>query len=749
MNYMDISHSLGVPLGGFGTGYFVFGRHGFVNFNLDDYPDRQQTDEYPSGTLWDYTAENPPCGPIALYLDADAKRWLLQKDYHSSIGGKPAVFVKNEVKMPFARTVFLAGDIRVELLMYSSLKRFDLARTSIPACVIEYTLTNTGNITHNIDIGLAYDVNRFLAETTDRFLLLNEARGGLAFGFEKAGSFALSAGESLNTVAAIGWYYPEFVTNGLARDDMILRQKSIEEYNAEEHKNGYTRHYTLHYKNAAEVATEALENYCDWKAEIHAWHNDFSFAEETANVLFGSYSSVITSSLYTTEGYYFEIEQPHGCLNTMDVSVYSTWLYMMNWPELEEIDLYQYIRTIPTEGENAGRVWHSLWADSAHYVEEAIFVLRVWRYALWSGNRRIVEDAWPVCKAALEHLYHTEGYGALINNSSGNQSYDAWKMPGICNYVNNQWLYALFSFARMSDLLSKDAEISGKNVSELLSEAVKQYNKALWNEKEGYWYAYKVTDQSNYLPFGNAIFSDQLFGFWAASLDRKVYDILPYEQCVRALKKIYTHNRIYVPDRDYYCWLNGVLPEKEKTPSIEMNDGIYEHCGYHALCCWICAETGMASLMYRLGLPQTGEDVFFNVAKGIGNNHLAVGEYNRGVDTNMKAETLHYEPGKDTPRFPAYPRYKCAWEHPISILGIQADFDGIYLNPAKNADIAISEIRMGGDSFSVTVEKDWNTCLVDGKEGKPVLARGSGKHRVEFINATENFSSRNILPHNV
>ena len=733
MNYTDISHGLGVPFGGFGTGYFVFGRHGFVNFNVDGYPEQQQTAEYPHGTLWDYTAENPSCGPIALYVDIDSVRWLLQKDSHPFIKGNPSVFVKNEVKMPYGKTVFLAGDIRIELLMYSSLKRFDLARTSVPACVIEYTVTNTGSDAHTVCLGLAYDTDKFTAETKNNLLVLNEGNGGLAFGINKTNSPVLSAGETGNYVGAIGWYYPEFVTQGLARDDIILRHNSIKDYKETEHRKGYIRNYTLRYENAAAVATDALHHYEEWKDDINAWHGAFSFPDETANLLFGSYSSVITSSLYTTQGYYFEIEQPHGCLNTMDVSVYSTWLYMMNWPELEEIDLYQYIRTIPMEGETAGKVWHSLWADSAHYEEEAIFVIRVWRYVLWSGNRQILEDAWPVCKAALEHLYSTEGSGALIDNISGNQSYDAWKMPGICNYVNNQWLYALFSFERMSNQLGKEAIVLGKKVSELLPEALKQYNEALWDEKEGYWYAYKVTEKSNCLPFGNAVFSDQLFGFWAASLDPEAYGILSNEQCVRALKKIYVHNRVYVPNGDYYCWLNGALPEKEKTPSIEMNDGIYEHCGYHALCCWICAETGMASLMYRFGLPKTGEDVFYNVAKGIGNNHLAVGEYNRGVDENMKPETLHYEPGKDTPRFPAYPRYKCAWEHPIAVLNLQADLDNIYLNPAKNVNIALSEIRMGSDVFSVTVEKNWDTCLVGGKEAKLVLMRGEGKYTVEFI----------------
>ena len=66
-------------------------------------------------------------------------------------------------------------------------------------------------------------------------------------------------------------------------------------------------------------------------------------------------------------------------------------------------------------------------------------------------------------------------------------------------------------------------------------------------------------------------------------------------------------------------------------------------------------------------------------------------------------------------------------------MGLQTDLDKIYLNPAKNTDIALSEIRMGGDSLSVSVEKDWDTCLVNGKEEKPVLVRGGNKYEVEFI----------------
>jgi hypothetical protein len=40
--------------------------------------------------------------------------------------------------------------------------------------------------------------------------------------------------------------------------------------------------------------------------------------------------------------------------NTMDVSVYHNWLYIINWPEIERMDMDQYYSSIATTGDNPG-----------------------------------------------------------------------------------------------------------------------------------------------------------------------------------------------------------------------------------------------------------------------------------------------------------------------------------------------------------------------------------------------------------
>lgn len=405
---------------------------------------------------------------------------------------------------------------------------------------------------------------------------------------------------------------------------------------------------------------------------------------------------------------------------------------MINWPELEEKDLYQYMSCIPMSGENKGKVWHSLWQDGAHYVEEAIYAVRVWRYALWSGDKQFVTDAYPTVKAALEYLYSTDGYGSLINNPSGNQSYDAWKMPGIDAYVNTQWVYALFSYVSMCGVMGIEPELAGKNAEDILKSAIKEFKEILWDEKSGYFKAYVPNEKSNFLPFGDAVFSDQLFGLWAVSIDKNAKNVIEKEFNERALKKIYTHNRLTDEEKGLSCWLNGMMPVKEDTYRIHKEDGAYEECGYHALCCWVSTEMELASLCYRVGLENIGEDIFKNVSEYMGDNVLAVGEYNRALGEDFKPVTLKQEPGKDTPRFPPYPRYKSSWEHIISLLNTETDFESIYLNPAKNADITLKNVIIGNEKFNITVLKNWSQCFVDGEKSQAKIPRDGKMHTVEF-----------------
>lgn len=730
--YTNIIHSVGAPLGGIGTGYFVYGKYGFTHFNLNGFPEQKQTADYPHTDLWNYTTDTPEGAPIALYAEIGSNRYYLQKTLPCFAKGAASECLESKAYMPLVFSSFDTSEqVRVNMLMYSSVKPHDLKNTSVPACVVKFEIVNNSDTAKTVKFGLDYDKAAFNETAAENGITLTDNDGNISF-ICKENTFELAPHERAESTAALGWFYKSFVTQGLARDDIILRHNAIENYVREDNQNGYDRYYVLSYKDSYSAALAAAENADEWLATIENWHDSFDLPFYIQRVLFGSFSSAITSSLLTANGYFFEIEQPHGCLNTMDVSVYSAWMYMINWPELEEKDLYQYMSCIPMSGENKGKVWHSLWQDGAHYVEEAIYAVRVWRYALWSGDKQFVTDAYPTVKAALEYLYSTDGYGSLINNPSGNQSYDAWKMPGIDAYVNTQWVYALFSYVSMCGVMGIEPELAGKNAEDILKSAIKEFKEILWDEKSGYFKAYVPNEKSNFLPFGDAVFSDQLFGLWAVSIDKNAKNVIEKEFNERALKKIYTHNRLTDEEKGLSCWLNGMMPVKEDTYRIHKEDGAYEECGYHALCCWVSTEMELASLCYRVGLENIGEDIFKNVSEYMGDNVLAVGEYNRALGEDFKPVTLKQEPGKDTPRFPPYPRYKSSWEHIISLLNTETDFESIYLNPAKNADITLKNVIIGNEKFNITVLNNWSQCFVDGEKSQAKIPRDGKMHTVEF-----------------
>ena len=730
--YIDVIHSVGAPLGGIGTGYFVYGKYGFTHFNLNGFPEQKQTADYPHTTLWDYTTDKPEAAPIALYAEIEGNRYYLQETVPDFAEGAASKCSESKAYMPFVFSSFDTNErVRINMLMYSSVKPHDLKNSSVPACVIKFEAVNGSDSVKSVKFGLDYNHKAFGEESFENGLTLTDRDGSISFICPKS-SFEIAPKGKEYGIAAIGWFYKTFVTQGLARDDIILRHNAVDNYVREDNQNGYDRYYILSYNSSFEAANAAAENYDEWQTKIENWHNSFDLPFYIQRVLFGSFSSAITSSLLTANGYFFEIEQPHGCLNTMDVSVYSTWMYMINWPELEEKDLYQYINCIPMTGTNRGKVWHSLWQDGAHYVEEAIYAVRVWRYALWSGDRQFAADAFPTVKAALEYLYSTDGYGNLINNPSGNQSYDAWKMPGIDAYINTQWVYALFSFVSLCELLGIEPELSDKNAKELLKSAIKEFKEILWDEKQGYFKAYVPNEKSNYLPFGDAVFSDQLFGLWAVNIDKNAKNVIEKEFNERALKKIYTHNRLTDKKNGLSCWVNGMMPVKEDTYKIHRDEGEYEECGYHALSCWVSTQMELASLCYRVGLEEMGEDIFKSVSDYMGNNVLAVGEYNRSLGENFEPVTLRYEPGKDTPRFPAYPRYKSSWEHIISLLNTEADFESIYFDPAKNADITLKNVIIGNQKFNIRISKNWSECFVDGKLSEAIIPRDGKERSIEF-----------------
>jgi hypothetical protein len=424
---------------------------------------------------------------------------------------------------------------------------------------------------------------------------------------------------------------------------------------------------------------------------------------------------------------FFAIEAPHDWVNTMDVAVYANWTYLVNWPELERIDLDQYLSVIPTEGNDAGFVMHSLWVDASHYAEEPTFLTRLWRCHLWFNDIEWLKRASRVALAAATYAHRHDSFDDLLNSKKGNQSYDEWMMPGVSAYVNVAWLYALHALESVERALDASFLVGDVAVGDLVPQVRSSLLRHLWNERgDGYFRCFHRTPGSADVSIEEAVFTDQLFGAWVLLLDEASGNVLPGERLATALETIYRNNLLDDAETGFRGWVNGMLPGRRPDTTS----------GYHARTCWLGAQLNLASLLGSVGDETRSLDVFRSIEKSLKGNHLCAGEWNRSIDGEGRAVVLD-EWGKDTPRFPPYPRYTSAWEYLIRMLGLTLDAEFIYLRPFKSLRFELRSVRLAGCSLSVRVEPDWSSALVDGVrvEGPITLRRSVSSHEVEFRRA--------------
>lgn len=454
------------------------------------------------------------------------------------------------------------------------------------------------------------------------------------------------------------------------------------------------------------------------------WQESFECPAEFKRLWFASLSSVITSSMLSTDPYFFEIESPHPFVNTMDVTIYSVWIYLVNWPEIEKMDMYEYKKAIQKSGEDQGFVWHSLWSDRANYVEEPCYLTRIYRDYLWFNDKKFLMDMQRPVQDALNRIYNQNLLNGLVESKRGNQSYDVWKMPGINAYVNLPWLYALYSVMKMNAAIGSNIHPGEKTAAEVLDDAKRNFVKYLWNNERGYFQCFYRTEGASEVSVPESAFTDHLFGRWLLLIERNLDALLPMEMIRKSAEFVYHNNLIDDPEHDFRGWSNGRLPDG--TPCMDQKQ-------HHVKSCWIGAQLNMGSVLGELGDENAAMDVFASLERSLHNNHLAVGEWNQTITEDAKSCISPEEPSKDTPRFPPYPRYKSSWEYLIRILGLKVDEKMMELHPFHGFDFAIHDVILAGCKLNVSVQKDWNAVVIDGRTaGKAVFER-DGEHKVEFI----------------
>lgn len=455
--WVNVSHGKGVPFGGLGTGYGMFGRFGWCLPNFDS---NASKDKYPKffqrPETYDY-----------LHLYGDDASNFLRLCFVS--GGKTYLFqgelplpyqqeneksneMENSVNLPdeFASYEFLPFSLHlaqykqlglyVKLLAFSPLIPYDIKNSSVPVWCMEFELENKGKKPITADFTFIFsgtESNTFVTEN-----------GTAAAAFDDLAAsrrVVLAPGAHRIEKAYLAWYYPRFTTPS--------------EFLTDE----YTRYYTLSFTSAEEVIWYAAKHVDEWKESVTAWQESLDFPPAFKRLWFSSLSSVITSTMLADDHTFFEIEDPHPFMNTFDVTIYSSWLYMIYWPQLEEHDMKLHCSVIADTGENKGFVYHSLWSDACDYVEEPCFVERMYRDYLWFNKKSFLEEKYHHIVNAAQRVYENNSYADLIASEHGNQSYDNWKMPGVSAYVNLPWMYALYSLTRISALMKKPILIGGKS----------------------------------------------------------------------------------------------------------------------------------------------------------------------------------------------------------------------------------------------------------------------------------------------
>lgn len=693
-DWVNVSHGVGVPFGAIGTGYGMLGRYGFVMPNFNSFP--CQGKYWPFGILenYDYLElhEKDRRNFLELSIHVGDKKHYVQKELLGQEDGVAANAVTSHVFLPFSQHVAEFDGFRIEILALTPLIPHDLQESTTPALCMEISIVN------QTAAGADYTLELNIPEKTP----------ALAAAFENQGqTISLHVdGNGRSCVRGyLTWYYPDFVTPSPMLTD------------------AFKRYYTLRFENAQAVLDYAMACHQGWKEKITQWQGSFSVPSAFKRLWFSSLSSVITSTMMSTEPMFFEIEAPHPWVNTMDVTVYSSWIYMINWPEIEKMDMYQFRKAIPKEGADKGLVWHSLWNDQCDYVEEPCFITRIYRDYLWYNDKKFLEDMVEPVQMAFERVYGQKEYESLIEAKHGNQSYDVWKMPGISTYVNMPWLYALYSIDRINKAVNANIQFEGRSALDILEQAKESFVKYLWNEEKAYFNCFYRTEGSRDVSIPESVFTDQMFGRWLLLIEKDLDPIMDPDKIRKSLNYIYKNNLIDDPENHFRGWANGKLPDN--VPCIDDRQ-------YHVKTCWMGAQLNLASVLGELGYEEEMLDVFYSLEKSLGNNHLAVGEWNKSITPEGKSCPLPQEVAKDTPRFPAYPRYKSSWELLVRLIGLTMNETQMALRPLKSLDFSIKDVQLAGCRLTVEVQKDWTEIIVDGQKCDEAVFDRQGAHTIAF-----------------
>ena len=362
--------------------------------------------------------------------------------------------------------------------------------------------------------------------------------------------FTLEPGEELELPVVISWDLP---VTAFASGAQCLRR--------------YTDFFGASGKNAAAIASEALQRWPLWRQQIEEWQAPVLLRDDLPEDL----RMALCNELYDlasggTLWSAASASDPVGrfgvleCLDyawyeSLDVRLYGSFGLLQLWPALDRSVLRSFARAIPaadaslrpigwyfTQGQGrveaarkvTGATPHDLGApnerpwEATNYTAYqdcnlwkdlgSDFVLQVWRtYQLAPDGKDIsfLADCWPAAVQALRYLktFDANSDGLPDNGGAPDQTFDDWALKGVSAYCGALWIAALEAALAMGRTLALelglDTAEDQRDFSHWLEQSRANFDALLWNGE------YYSIDAESGTP---VVMADQLCGDFYARL---------------------------------------------------------------------------------------------------------------------------------------------------------------------------------------------------------------------------------------
>ncbi|NON62978.1 GH116 family glycosyl hydrolase [Acidianus sp. RZ1] len=282
----------------------------------------------------------------------------------------------------------------------------------------------------------------------------------------------------------------------------------------------YGHYYQNKFKDSWEVAKYFKEEFLRLRNETLRWHGEIpSDIPWLKDAIINSTYILSTSTWLDDNGRFSIYESPQNCPYQGTIGTcyeLGSLPVLLMFPELEKSflkllaskvredgyvphDLGFHSLDIPTDGTTSPPRWKDM---------NPSFILLVYRYFKFTGDKRFLEELFPVMEKVLEWEISQDKDGDGLPELEGemDNAFDAIAIKGVDSYTSSLFIASLLAFMRACDILKREC----KNYAEILKRARDSFS-SLFNGK--YFIPWRGDPKID-----NAIFLGQFWGEWWATL---------------------------------------------------------------------------------------------------------------------------------------------------------------------------------------------------------------------------------------